>query len=301
MTLAVQTENLALLSSFKSHQLGAKSHQLSTKSHQLSKNSHQLSKNSNQLEKIYRQTFSAQINYFKQGMSGRAHLEEFIRGVYKKYYNADIDQFYPNLLAIESNTDNSFNSSLNQKKNIKAVAGVRSAENDHLFSEYYLSDSLENEIASRFSYKMNEPVSRKTIVEVGNLAPANVGQMRWLITTITGFLYSAGFKYLLFTGVPGISNSFKRMNIPLEILAEAKQECLPEEIQHKWGPEYYQNNPMVFLGDIELGYEVMKENIYKSNQKLIPLFEQACHVGSQSLQSTDNTDNFQGNLLEFTG
>ena len=214
-------------------------------------------------------------------MTGRTHLEEFIRGVYKKYYNADIDQFYPNLLAIESSAGNS----LNQNKTIKAVAGVRCAENDHLFSEYYLSGKLEDEIASRLSDKVNGPVSRKTIVEVGNLAPANVGQMRWLITSITGFLYSAGFKYLIFTGVPGISNSFKRMNIPLEVLAEAKQESLPEDIKHKWGPEYYQNKPMVFLGDIEMGYEVMKENIYKSNQKLIPLFEQACRVGSQSLQS----------------
>ncbi len=59
-----------------------------------------------QMEEIYQQTFSAKINYFEQGVPERTHLEDFICGVYKKYYNADIDQFYPNLLAIESRADN---------------------------------------------------------------------------------------------------------------------------------------------------------------------------------------------------
>jgi len=232
-----------------------------------------------QMEEIYQQTFSAKINYFEQGVPERTHLEDFICGVYKKYYNADIDQFYPNLLAIESRADN--------KRTIKAVAGIRSAEHEPLFSEYYLANNLEDEIRQHLGGKDNRAVSRKTIVEVGNLAPANVGQMRWLITSITGFLYSAGFKYLVFTGVPGISNSFTRMNIPLTVLAEAKRESLPEAIRDKWGPEYYQNKPMVFLGDIAQGYDIMKKMIYqlsrKQEQKLIPLFEQACQAGFQSV------------------
>lgn len=252
MTMTTEKDNIALLSSHKNLQL----------------------------EKVYQQTFSAEINYYKPGMPERAHLEEFIHGVYKKHYNADIQQFYPNLLSIESNADD--------KQSIKAVAGVRSAEHEPLFSEYYLPFSLEDEL----SQICGKSVSRSTIVEVGNLAPANIGQMRWLITSITAFLYSAGFEYLVFTGVPGISNSFKRMNIPLKVLAEARQESLPLEIQHKWGPEYYQNKPMVFLGDITQGYEVMKEMIYssslKQDKKLIPLFERACHVGSQARLDMNN-------------
>jgi len=238
-------DNLALLSSYKNHQ----------------------------------QTLSSNISYYQQGMSGRKHLEEFIQGVYKKYYNADIDQFYPNLLAIESNHQDGVSS---QKNIIKAVAGVRSAEHDTLFSEYYLSNSLQSEISNRIYGNGNQFIPRDSIVEVGNLAPANIGQMRWLITSITGFLYSAGFKYLVFTGVTAISNSFKRMHIPLELIAEAKQESLPQNIRDKWGAEYYKNHPMVFLGDIEKGYKIIKDNIYKSNTQLIPLFEQACHVGAQS-------------------
>ncbi len=230
------------------------------------------------------QIYSSQINYFHQGMPQRSRLEAFIGKVYKKYYNTEIDHFYPNLLAIESNN--------NQEHSIKAIAGIRSAEYESLFSEYYLSDDLENTLLNIYHH----PISRNSIVEVGNLAPASVGQMRWLITSIAAFLYSTGFKYIVFTGVAGISNAFKRMNLPLEVLAEARRSCLPEDIKNKWGDEYYKCKPMVFSGDIEQIYNIVKEIIYtqkgcKSN-RLIPLFEKACQLGFKSRQhSNDLFDN----------
>lgn len=228
------------------------------------------------------QIFSYQINYIEQNNSKRNNLEDFVRAVYKKYYNVEIDKFYPNLLAIESK-------STSQEPSIKAVAGIRSAESGALFSEYYLSNNLEKRLANIYNLsKSSQSISRKTIVEVGNLAPANIGQMRWLITSITAFLYTAGFKYIVFTGVSGISNAFKRMHIPLEVLAEARQECLPETFQNQWGPEYYKNNPLVFSGDILQGYEIMKKNIYNSNQILIPLFEKACQLG-RKIHQVNNT------------
>lgn len=226
------------------------------------------------------QIFSSQINYFEQGMPERGRLENFISGVYKKYYKTEIDQFYPNLLAIESHSDAN-------ESSIKAVAGIRSAEYEALFSEYYLPDSLEETLFNVYE----TPISRETVVEVGNLAPANIGQMRWLITSIAAFLYSAGFKYIVFTGVPGISNAFKRMDLPLEVLAEARRSCLPEAIKNKWGSEYYKNKPMVFSGDIEQIYNIVKNIIYspeqKNQKKLIPLFEKACQLGFQAKKNND--------------
>jgi hypothetical protein len=208
---------------------------------------------------------TAQISYFESGCPERSALEYFINTVFKKYYNAHIDHFYPQLLSIESD------------QAIKAVAGFRCAADETLFSEYYLSDTLENELKNNYG----QTISRNDIVEVGNLAPANVGQMRWLIASITAFLYSAGFKYIVFTGVPGVFNAFKRMKIPLKQIIEARQECLPTEIKSKWGPEYYQLKPVVLSGDIAQGFELIKDEIYNSNQKLIPLFEKACQLGQQ--------------------
>ncbi len=263
MNTATKTENIALFSKISSKPGSKKG----------SKN-----KSRNPLKnKKHQHIFTSQINYFTPGESERARLENFIQSVYKKYYNTEINEFYPNLLAIESDD-------ILQKRSIKAVAGIRSAELETLFSEYYLSDKLENELFQIY----HKSITRKIIVEVGNLSPANIGQMRWLITAITAFLYSAGFKYIVFTGVPGISNAFKRMHIPIEIITEAKRNYLPIEIRKKWGPEYYINKPMVFSGDIVKGFEIIKNSIYNSNKKLIPLFERACSLGKKISECPHN-------------
>lgn len=227
--------------------------------------------------KRQQQILSATISYFKAGMPERVRLEDFIGRVYKQYYNAEIEHFYPNLISIETEQEDG----VNRDESIKAVAGVRCANNEPLFSEYYLTNSLENELERVY----HKPISRQVVVEVGNLAPKSVGQMRWLITTLTGFLYSAGYEYIVFTLVPGIANAFKRMNIPLELLAEARHECLPEDIQHKWGTEYYQKKPRVLAGNIAHAFAIVKENIYQSNKELIPLFERACRLGHQENHS----------------
>ncbi|MDX2505628.1 MAG: thermostable hemolysin [Gammaproteobacteria bacterium] len=247
MTLAIQDNNIALLANYRSRQP------------------------SNSRQSAY----AANFDYFEQGNPNRARLETFISDVFKKYYNAEIDQFYPTLLSIETDKDNHNN--LNSEQSIKAVAGVRCAAEQMLFSEYYLPEKLETELQLQYG----QSISRQVVVEVGNLAPATVGQMRWLIASITGFLYSAGFQYIVFTAVPGVYNAFKRMDMPLKVLTEAKQECLPEAIQHKWGPEYYQSKPVVLSGDIVEGFDIMKKSIYNSNKKLIPLFENACQLGKQ--------------------
>ena len=221
-------------------------------------------------------TYNAQINTFSEGDLNRLPLENFINQIFKKHYNVEIEKFYPQLLAIESADYN-----LNDASRIKAVAGVRCASEEKLFSEYYLAEDLEKELST--IYQKN--ISRQLIVEVGNLAPANIGQMRWLIAAITAYLYSAGYKYLVFTAVPSIYNSFKRMDMPVTIMTYANQNCLPEDIKQHWGPEYYAHNPVVIAGDIVAGFAVMKHNIYNKNKnkKIIPLFEKACALGQQRL------------------
>ncbi len=220
-------------------------------------------------------TQASQIHYLEHGRPERERLESFISGVFKKYYNAELDHFYPNLLTIEADAEQPGDETI-----IKAVAGVRCAADESLFSEYYLNNGLETKLGSLYG----KTISRETVVEVGNLAPANVGQMRWLIASITAFLYSAGFKYIVFTAVPGVYNAFTRMDVPLKQITEAKRDCLTEDLKDKWGPEYYDLKPMVIAGDIAEGFEIMKQNIYGANQKLIPLFEKACQLGREDLE-----------------
>ena len=225
-------------------------------------------------------TQASEIHYFEEDRPQRKRLEGFISEVFKKYYNAELDHFYPNLLSIEAEPEPEHSG---DESIIKAVAGVRCAADESLFSEYYLQGELETELENLYDDGIYSEISRDTVVEVGNLAPANVGQMRWLIASITAFLYSAGFKYIVFTAVPGVYNAFSRMDVPLKQITQASRDCLPEEQKDKWGPEYYDLKPMVMAGDIAQGFEIMKHNIYSANQKLIPLFEKACQLGRDDL------------------
>ncbi len=196
----------------------------------------------------------------------RIQLEQFIQDVYHKYYEAHLSQFYPSLLAIET-----------PQNKIKAVAGIRCAADEPLFSEYYLSQSLETILQSHYQCA----VSRRDVVEVGNLAPANVGQMRWLIASMISFLHGAGFKVIVFTLVTHVINAFKKMDLPLEQLSHAHYEALPPLIKKQWGAKYYQLNPKVMTGNIAIGYQLMAENIALYHQNLMPLFEKAYQLGQQ--------------------
>lgn len=221
--------------------------------------------------KAHLRTYAENISVYQQDHPERVRLEAFISDIFRQFYRAQIHQFYPSLLAIETDVGRGKSSSIN------AVAGVRCAADEPLFSEFYLQHSLESELANIYK----RTIHRSNIVEVGNLAPARVGQMRWLIAAISGFLYSAGFKHIVFTAVPNVFNTFKRMNLPLEILTEAKKDSLPENIRHKWGDEYYDLKPVVLSGDITTGYHILRNNIYSQNRKFISLFEKSCELGRQ--------------------
>jgi hypothetical protein len=167
----------------------------------------------------------------------RRDAEGFVRDVFYKAYQARLDSFYPLLVGIEY-PDGEY----------AAVAGVRPAGGERLFSEHYLDkpvDSLLN-------------VERRKIVEIGNLAPASAGQARWLICTLTEFMTGAGFTHVVFTAVPRLQNAFRRMGLPLTRLADVRQEQLPGELKAEWG-SYYESNPAVYCGDIRVGHHAFRD------------------------------------------
>ena len=163
----------------------------------------------------------------------RANAEALVQKVYQQAYKARISSFYPYLLAIR-NSDGS----------LVAVAGVRPAGGDILFSEQYLDRPASDLLG----------ISREKLVEVGNLAPAGLGQVRWIIAAVTAFLHGAGFSHVMFTAVPLLYNAFQRLGLQPEFLAEALPEKLPEGVREEWG-DYYQCRPVVYSGSIEHGYQ----------------------------------------------
>jgi len=143
---------------------------------------------------------------------------------------------------------------------IQAISGLRWAQNETLFSEYYLNQKIEQELSQRHK----TDILRGDVAEVGNMALLNRSQIRSLVVSLIAYLYATGFKYMVFTTTLIIANSFKRMGLTLCELADAKLESLPLALRRQWGQKYYQMSPKVYALDIQ-----------QSHTHLIPLFFQA--------------------------
>jgi len=186
----------------------------------------------------------------------RRDAEDFVREVFFNAYRARLDAFYPLLVSMAC-PDGEY----------AAVAGVRPAGGEALFSEHYLDEPVEKILN----------VDRQKIVEIGNLAPASAGQARWLICTLTAFLTGAGFTHVVFTAVPRLKNAFRRMGLPLTRHADARQEQLPERQATEWG-SYYESKPAVYSGDIRVGHRAFS-NIRETAPDLYAISRLAFDAG----------------------
>jgi Thermostable hemolysin len=186
----------------------------------------------------------------------RSLAEAFVRNVFLRAYDARLGELYPLLLAV-TRTDHSY----------AAVAGIRPAGCGTLFSEQYLDQPIERLLQT----------GRDNIAEIGNLAPADTGQARWLICAVSAFLIGCGFTHVVFTSVPKLRNAFRRMGLPLTWLAAADAGRLPPWQRAEWG-SYYRHNPAVHAGDIVAGSSSLNALI-RSDPVLYELSMRAYHAG----------------------
>ncbi|MBU1191836.1 MAG: thermostable hemolysin [Gammaproteobacteria bacterium] len=191
------------------------------------------------------------------GDAGRQTSERFVQQVFQRSYGADITSFYPTLL------------SFSVRDALVGVAGFRAAGGNRLFSEQYLDQPLEQLISNFW----NVPVDRNQIVEVGNLAMTSPGQARWVIAAVTVFLYSRGYRWVMFTAVNPLINAFRRLGLKPVVLASADPARLAEDGQ-RWG-SYYAAKPSVCVGDIEAGYRKLVSSAPVRQPMLQVLLEQA--------------------------
>jgi hypothetical protein len=223
----------------------------------------------------------------------RKRSEIFVKDIFHRQYQVNLDEFYPLLLNLSSPFSREQEKNIideniydlkkdarfikQQVKEINAVAGIRSADSGSLFSEYYLSSKVEDYARCH----LKQWILRKSIVEVGNFTPANMKQVPALITSMIGFLTGVGYSCVVFTGVSWVPTAFKRLGLPLHPIADANVNCLPKDIQQQWGESYYQHQPKVYLGDIKLGYLAMDEKLSHSNHKLSDLWRQSIELGQK--------------------
>lgn len=188
----------------------------------------------------------------------RREAEKLVQTVFLETYGARVSTFYPYLLAIHD-----------AEGHYQAVAGLRPG-NQPLFCEHYLPQRVEKLLVS----------PRGSMVEIGNLASAGPGHIRWIIAALTAFLRGAGFVQVLFTITPLLRNSFSRMGLPLTHLAPARADCLPPGLVENWGA-YYDCKPSVYAGYIPVGYEALS-GVARSNAILDSIWSDAFAAGQEA-------------------
>ena len=173
----------------------------------------------------------------------RSRVESFIAQRFMHAHGAQISQFMPHLIAL-----------FNARGNIVAALGLRHAAQESLFLEHYLQRPIEQVISSsQLSY--GSTVSRKDIVEIGNLASIDRFASRKLFKVLAELLINEGYQWATFTGCSSLRKIFGLLGIDTITLASASETHLPENLQN-WG-SYYDDNPCVLAGHVNSGQSLL--------------------------------------------
>ena len=164
----------------------------------------------------------------------RSQTEDFIKGVFKQHYNAQVSSFLPQLFAISD-----------EKGDTKSVLGVRNAQCESLYLERYLDQPIDTLIEQT----VQQPVSRMQVVEIGNLASLNSANCKALFSFITQHLQDQNIKWITCTGTSVLRLVFRRLSIKALPIHQADQNLLGDE-QYEWG-SYYDNDPQVMLINVQ--------------------------------------------------
>jgi len=156
----------------------------------------------------------------------RQQVEQFIAAGFADVYQADIQQFMPQLLQVTA------------KNTLQAVLGVRGGQSEKLFVEQYLDADIS------FVLRDVGVISRREqIVEIGNLYAANRHYTLLLFVVTAYALYQAGFRHLVCCATPQVQSLLSRHGLQLKTLAEGDPSRLTGDAS-AWGT-YYQSHPMV--------------------------------------------------------
>ncbi|MGD8559110.1 MAG: thermostable hemolysin [Gammaproteobacteria bacterium] len=191
------------------------------------------------------------LDWYEHHTPARQRVELFIHDVFARAYGADVRQYLPRLMALQSN-----------EHQLLAALGIREASSGPLFLERYLDGSVEDAISGYHG----SAVARNSIVEIGNLASVHRGGLSKLMIALTSYLSGAGVEWVAFTAVPAVTKAFAALDLHLEPLAVANKSRLSTAEQQAWG-SYYDSGPTVVVGRVEEGYQRLS-NALKAEQAM---------------------------------
>ena len=163
----------------------------------------------------------------------------FIRRRFLQAYGADPALRIPELLALTT-----------AQGTLLAAVGVRNAGHERLFLEDYLRVPVEA--------VMPVPgVERQKIAEIAHLAGVEAGVSRYLFASLSVWLDSAGYDWVVCTGTDQLRNSFHRLGIATQVLGDADPGRLPDG-GAGWG-RYYDHHPVVMAIKVSDGLAALRQ------------------------------------------
>lgn len=171
----------------------------------------------------------------------RQELEDFVRAAFAKKHGARVCSFLPSMFATR-----------NEAGRLCGVAGFRSAGDESLFLERYLSEPVEQAIQTA----SGRQVSREQIVEVGNLAGVSCRAAVRLVLQLPQLLLSRGQQWIVFTATDAMRQLLAGYGAPLIELAPAVASRVTG-LGDEWG-RYYQTDPRVMVGYLPDGISLRR-------------------------------------------
>ena len=164
----------------------------------------------------------------------RKKVEKFIKASYKKHFSANLHTFFPLILTVINIEDDS----------IMGALGIRYADEDTLFSESYLPDTVENSI---FAHEQGV-INRSKIIELGNFVVESKADIKYVLPAVSQFIKSLDVDWVVYTLTRPIKSYFNKFGIELNFLHDAKAEAI-NGAATDWG-KYYQFNPAVYYSSV---------------------------------------------------
>ncbi|WNJ98055.1 thermostable hemolysin [Vibrio ruber] len=170
-------------------------------------------------------------------MIGEAHpmrhqVEQYITARYSSAFDAKIEQFMPQFLA------------LLQGRGIQSICGYRAASEAHLFLEQYLDCAAEQAVSEAFA----QHIDRTTLIEFGQLASFSKGISPFHFYLIAQRLVEMGYQWCICTVTDPLYALMKRLGLNPVVIAQADAQRVSNASQ--WG-SYYQLRPRIVAGDLQ--------------------------------------------------
>ncbi|MGC8119823.1 thermostable hemolysin [Marinobacter sp. VGCF2001] len=163
----------------------------------------------------------------------------FIQRRFRQAYGAEPTLRIPSLLALTT-----------AQGSLMAAVGVRDASREPLFLEDYLVAPVE-------SLMPLPGVERGRIAEIAHLAGVEAGVSRYLFASLSVWLNTEGYQWVVCTGTDQLRNSFHRLGIATHLIGQADPARLPDG-GAGWG-RYYQHRPMVMAVQVRDGVEALRK------------------------------------------